>query len=301
MKQFAVYTALIGGYDEIHQPLVVDERFDYILFSDEVMSDKVGVWQICKVDYKNADKTRIARYVKTHPEELLPEYKATLWLDSNIQIVAPFVYERVLELYNKGVYVATIKHPSRNCAYDEAFEVSYSNVYGQLEHDITALKWCRIMYENNYPEQNGLCETNILYRLNDKIVGCVDDLWWQCINDFSKRDQLSFNYSLWKNNVEVKYFLPGCEHAKNSSNFSYYGHNKVSKRKQVKQKFWEKLRYRAVNVSGTTINVSRKCWTAFYKGGISERSCLNIFNLTFCVALSPVILFNMIKHRVINR
>ena len=36
MKKFAVYTASIGGYDEIHQPLAVDDRFDYIFFSNNV-------------------------------------------------------------------------------------------------------------------------------------------------------------------------------------------------------------------------------------------------------------------------
>ena len=94
MNLFAIYTACIGGYDNILQPKAIDDRFDYILFSDEVAKERVGVWQVRHVDYTNPDKTRIARYVKTHPEELLPEYEATLWMDANIQIVSSKVYGR---------------------------------------------------------------------------------------------------------------------------------------------------------------------------------------------------------------
>ena len=41
MNKFAIYTALIGGYDSIRQPLVIDDRFDYILFTDEVKEKKI--------------------------------------------------------------------------------------------------------------------------------------------------------------------------------------------------------------------------------------------------------------------
>ena len=91
MNKFAIYTACIGGYDNILQPKVIDERFDYFLFTNDVKEESVGVWQVRKVAYSNPDMTRIARYVKTHPEELLPEYEATLWLDSSLQIISQYI------------------------------------------------------------------------------------------------------------------------------------------------------------------------------------------------------------------
>lgn len=41
MNKFVIYTAIIGNYDEILQPQVIDDRFDYVLFSNEIekMSD----------------------------------------------------------------------------------------------------------------------------------------------------------------------------------------------------------------------------------------------------------------------
>ena len=43
MKDFVVYTVLTGGYDNILQPLVVDDRFDFILFSND-FDDKKKVY-----------------------------------------------------------------------------------------------------------------------------------------------------------------------------------------------------------------------------------------------------------------
>lgn len=37
-NRFAVYTVMVGDYDYIRQPLVVDGRFDFLLFTDTSVS-----------------------------------------------------------------------------------------------------------------------------------------------------------------------------------------------------------------------------------------------------------------------
>lgn len=122
-KKYAIYTAIVGGYDEIMHPKVGDDRFDYILFSNDIQEDRVGVWQVRPISYYNDDNTRICRYVKTHPEELLPEYEFSIWIDSNIRVLTSFLYERCVELYQQGCQIASMNHLERNCIYDEAFVV----------------------------------------------------------------------------------------------------------------------------------------------------------------------------------
>ena len=85
-KKYAIYTAMVGGYDEIMQPMVVDDWFDYFLFSNDIKEDRVGVWQVRPIAYTHPDNTRICRFVKTHPEELLQGYEFSIWMDANIQI-----------------------------------------------------------------------------------------------------------------------------------------------------------------------------------------------------------------------
>lgn len=240
MNRFAIFTACIGGYDDILQPKVVDDRFDFFLFTNEVREERIGVWHVRKVDYSNPDMTRIARYVKTHPEELLPEYEASLWLDANIQITSPFIYERFIELYERGFEVSSIQHPERDCIYDEAFEV----VRLGWEFDKLAYNWCRKICKEHYPRHNGLIETGILFRKKSITIEKADELWWKCINSFSKRDQLSFNYVLWKYTIQCNYFLPNKEYARKSTHVKYIYHSKNASRKLLKLKKSEQVRYR---------------------------------------------------------
>ena len=46
MSKYVIYSALVGAYDTIFQPEVVDDRFDFVLFTNEVKEDHVGVWKI---------------------------------------------------------------------------------------------------------------------------------------------------------------------------------------------------------------------------------------------------------------
>ena len=53
MKKFAIYTACIGGYDDIAQPPVVSDQFDYFVFSDHPQDERCGIWKIISTPIKN--------------------------------------------------------------------------------------------------------------------------------------------------------------------------------------------------------------------------------------------------------
>ena len=53
MNRYVIYTAVVGNYDEIKQPQVVDNRFDYILFSNDIKEKNVGIWQVRPIPYHN--------------------------------------------------------------------------------------------------------------------------------------------------------------------------------------------------------------------------------------------------------
>lgn len=231
MPKFAIYTAVIGNYDEILQPLVVDSHFDYFLFSDTIQEDRIGVWQVKSIEYSNPDRVKIARYVKTHPETFLPDYAATLWMDANLQIVDSYVYERFLELFNQGVEIASVKHPQRDCIYEELFTVCSL----QWESVETTWRWNHHLRKSGYPQNNGLFETNILYRINTAEIIKVDEDWWSCIEQYSRRDQFSFNFVLWSNHQECSYFFSVDECALHTPHLKFVFHPSQA-RKYVKEK-----------------------------------------------------------------
>ena len=91
MERVVIYTCIIGGYDELRQPLMPCSDVDYICFvgPGEKTSDRIGVWQIRELAVgdipsgsrkgrKGLDAALLSRYPKMHPHVLLPEYDASL-------------------------------------------------------------------------------------------------------------------------------------------------------------------------------------------------------------------------------
>lgn len=243
MKRYVIYSALVKKYDEILQPLVLDDRFDYVLFSDDITTEKVGIWQVRPIPYHNDDPTRVCRFVKTHPEELLDEYDVSIWIDSNISILTDFIYHRAVELDELDIPVSSMYHPSRNCIYKEAFAV----VNLMVEHESVVIDWCHRLRKEGYPCNHGLCETNVVFRKHHtRSVREADDLWWRCISNYSRRDQLSFNYVLWKLEIPCHFFLGEGNNARNSNHLEVVQH---------KNRY-----YNIRHIDGNEAWLMRHCW-----------------------------------------
>ncbi len=270
MKQFAIYTAIVGGYDTIQQPLVIDDRFDYILFSDCIEAESIGVWQVRGIDYKNDIQVKIARYVKTHPHILLAEYNATLWIDAAVLIKSYYVYQRVIELYNQKVLLASHIHPERDCIYEEMFTV----LDYKFETEETLLYWGHELRKHHYPTHNGLCETRVMYRINNETISSFNEQWWYCIEKYSRRDQLSFNYVLTELKIPFISFLPAGVSVRDSEYFQIANHiNDKAKSYAISPDSWLFKYYRKHPYARRTIkhvyyriyNTSNpKFWAAFW-------------------------------------
>ena len=224
MKRYVIYSALVGKYDNILQPVVIDNRFDYILFSNDIKSDHVGIWKVKSINYQNRDSTRICRYIKTHPEELLDDYEVSVWIDSNVSILSDIIYRRVIELDEQNIPISSMWHPVRKCIYAEAF----ATVNMMVEHESVVVNWCHKLKKEGFPQNIGLCETGVMYRKHH--MTCVQDtdtLWWNCIDKYSRRDQLSFNYVLWKLGVPCHYFFGKGKNARNTEDLQVIRHQDI--------------------------------------------------------------------------
>ena len=61
--------------------------------------------------------------------------------------------------------------------------------------------------KEGFPEHYGLPQTCILLRYHNE-ESCIKlmETWWEQLEKYSHRDQLSFNYALWKNqNTKIEY------------------------------------------------------------------------------------------------
>lgn len=251
MNKYVVYTVLVSNYDKLTQPLVVDKSFDYVLFTDKVEKPTIGVWTVRAIpSVIENDPKRLSRYPKTHPEMLLSEYEASLYIDANVQIADQWVYDRVVELAQQSIDYAGVKLlvTGRDCIYRHSYDMCVL----RAENDVRAIEEMAALYKEGFPEHFGMNENNIIYRRHNERMQKVDELWWKWIVKYSFRDQFSYMYCLWKYGIPKVYFLPQGEDARNSIHFRYISHNEnpnVAQKKWVKQGLLEKLRNKCRKLS----------------------------------------------------
>lgn len=195
-KKIAVYTAITNDYDHLRVPKIQSKDIDFFCFTDNsnLKSEK---WKIIKMDDKEClDPIRQAKKVKVLPHLYFSDYEFSLWVDANFLILSDI--QNLFNTFLKEASIACYKHPHRNCIYQEA------EVCIQLKKDKRSIIDNQIFnYRSlNYPESNGLIASGIILRKhNDAHLIQLCEDWWREILQFSVRDQLSFNYVAWKNNI----------------------------------------------------------------------------------------------------
>lgn len=221
ISNIVIYTAISGKYDSLKQPIYISKDFDYICFTNNKIK-KPGVWKIRPLLNTKQDLVRTARYHKLFPNKLLKKYKYSIWIDSNIIITSNNLEDKIKKLIKENKIISVNNHFERDCIYQEA----KTCVDLQKDDPEIILKQINYLQKQNYPQKNGLFETNIIFRehYNKIIIKTMKDWWWM-IENFSRRDQLSFNYVLWKNKLDCTKLFP-LNARLMSDDFIFKEHNK---------------------------------------------------------------------------
>ena len=222
-----IYICLFGKYDQLLQPLVIDNSFDYICFSNDFEEERIGVWEIRKIHYGSiANSSRLSRYAKILPYQVLSEYDYSLYLDANIQIKESSLYDVVNERIAEGHLVCQVPHLVSDCTYDEIRKAYFAGRVSLKE----AQKHYQHLVSNKFPIKYGLFENNILLRKhnNRKIIE-ISDAWWEEYISFSKRDQFCLMYVYWKHNYMPNYLFDSIHNVRNVESLRYLYHLKSGK------------------------------------------------------------------------
>lgn len=140
------------------------------------------------------------RIIKTSPHLYLPpNYKVSVYFDSNV-IPNINVVQHCLLMMNcndtlNGTFLFVAKHPSRKNIKSEAEEIIKLNLETN-EHVQTLLN---MQEKDQFQDDVGLSETALLIRKHHNIKEFSED-WTTCVN-ICIRDQISFNYLLWKHKI----------------------------------------------------------------------------------------------------
>lgn len=236
--KIAIYTVITGKYDELRQPVCVDNRFSYICFSNDYLEEKIGIWEIRKIPIELKDNQRLSRYPKMKPHELLWDFDFSVYLDASIVISGKGFYESILQLIKQNQILAGVKNGWRNCLYDEGFRCILSN----LDSISKIIREMRFIKSDGFPSHYGMYEAGVIYRNhhNENVIHQCN-MWWNMLQQFAKRDQLCFSYTTWKWSIPWCYIFPDGSNARNNSNLIFHEHphhinsaKKFSLRKAVK-------------------------------------------------------------------
>lgn len=198
-----VYTCITGGYDNVPVHKYVAPDWDYVLFTDNQELIKQGNfahWVVKPLRFKKLTNVKNARWHKVNAHKLFPSYVCSLWLDGQIMVNNNNLFTLCDRLLKENVLCATPAHPRRKCIYEEAKIIKEYNIDFP---EVVDAEMC-FLKQNGYPKNYGLSETNIVFRQHNKIKSTLH-LWWRMIKNYSKRDQLSFNYSVWKTKTPLSY------------------------------------------------------------------------------------------------
>ena len=147
------------------------------------------------------DSRRKARKHKALAHELYPDVPITIWCDGTM---TPYTSPKTLcrRYLPEDLEICTFRHSERTCIYQEA-EYCARNKRGdvaKIRKQIAAFK------KEGYPYHNGLAETMVVIRKLTDDTKAFNELWWACIENGSERDQLSFDYAIWKLGLDYAVF-----------------------------------------------------------------------------------------------
>jgi glycosyltransferase involved in cell wall biosynthesis len=220
--KYVVYTCLSNNYDSLKVPEYLDPEVDYVCFSDRPIYG-YGIWQLRGYHQISADSTRTSRHPKILPQKYLAEYDSSIYIDANYLPTVSLltIFKR---MYKGNVKVAGVKHPWRDCLYEEAEACRKSNKDSSkiIDETITFLK------KHKFPEKYGLFENNLIYRQhNDEQVANAMNIWWDVYARYSRRDQLSYMFALYSAGITPELVLRSEDkHVRNSAEFAYFSHGK---------------------------------------------------------------------------
>lgn len=198
----AVYTAVFGGYDKIEEPMYVNPNLDYYAFTDAELPE-YSVWK--KVDVskyphlRELDAYHLAKYIKMFPYEFFPDYDFSIWIDGNVKLIADTYPVAIM---SQGSAMATYANPIHDCIYTEGRYMVFQGRVAKEQVDVQLERYRAA----GYPEHFGMREFSIIYR-DHSCKECYDMMkeWWEHVNKYTMRDQLSLPFILWENGKTIDY------------------------------------------------------------------------------------------------
>lgn len=234
---FVVASGIFDGYDTPHQPtnisprskklfcflMVVDQvSFDFIKENVTVRTDSeggewVGIWRLILLKNQPYDEPRRnGKVPKILTHRLFPQAQYSIWIDGKMELIVDplLMLERYLWRGKHTFAIAQHKH-HRNI-YEEADSNKRRKRYARPLIDLHMKIYRYEGMEPWSPNKNTVSdvpEGAIIIREHTAINNLFSCLWFNEVDLFTPRDQLSFGYVVYRLGNAFNFFMfPNCEY-----------------------------------------------------------------------------------------
>ena len=203
-----LYTCITKGYDSFPPSVLEGNKFDHcVLFTDDHSISSL-TWEVRELasprTVKRAD--HINRYHKLFAESLFPGADISIYIDGNVDLIGD-ISSLVKEFADSGALFGCLIHPQRNSVLEETQACRKLGKFKGGDAELVneqLLKQSKEGFPSGYP----LFAATVLFRRHNigKELNLAMSLWWEQVNHYTCRDQLSLPYVLWKTQLPYKAF-----------------------------------------------------------------------------------------------
>lgn len=253
----AVVSCIFGNSDRLRPPAskmisrLSKKNVCFVMFVDEItlqtlsseghMPDMgfIGLWKIVVV--KNLpydDMRRVGKIPKLLPHRLFPSARYSIWLDSKLRLQSDPLLILEYFLWRKGHEYAISNHYDRHCVWEEVAQNKKLNKYNHTIIDQQfAFYQADGLKKFNASDPQKLLPSNVpegsfIIRAHTPMSNLFSCLWFNEVDRFTPRDQLSFAYTyqkLRKKNPTKPFYLhmfKDCERRKIAKLFHHRSEEK---------------------------------------------------------------------------
>lgn len=236
--RFVVASGIFDGYDTPHQPsnisslskklfcflMVVDEKSlksiqkTLNLTMDSHRGKWVGLWRL--ILFRNSpydEPRRNGKVPKLLTHRLFPETEYSIWIDGKMELLVDplLILERYL--WRGGHKFSIARHKHHHSVYEEADANKRRKRYARplidKQMQIYLHEGMQPWSTNKLPLLSDVPEGAIIIRQHTPLTNLFSCLWFNEVNRFTPRDQLSFGYVVYRLNGSFPFFMfPNCEY-----------------------------------------------------------------------------------------
>ncbi|KAI8550797.1 hypothetical protein RHMOL_Rhmol06G0135200 [Rhododendron molle] len=220
----AVISCIFGNSDRLRTPMgktvsrLSRKNVCFVMFVDDItlqtlssegqMPDRmgfIGLWKIVVVkNLPYTDMRRVGKIPKFLPHRLFPSARYSIWLDSKLRLQLDPLLILEYFLWRKGYEYAISNHYDRHCLWEEVAQNKKLNKYNHTIID-EQFKFYQDdgLKRFDASDPNKLLPSNVpegsfIVRAHTPMSNLFSCLWFNEVDRFTPRDQLSFAYTYQK-------------------------------------------------------------------------------------------------------